>query len=224
VTADRPIGDLGDGATDAVVLATNNAKKLAELRRIVAGSLPTLRVLGLSDVEGYPEPAETELTFEGNALIKARACAAVTGLPSLADDSGLAVHVLNGMPGVRSARWSGPGASDAANNELLLRQLADVPQERRGATFVCAMALVLPNGVERVRRGEMAGHLIDGLRGDNGFGYDAMFVPDGGSLTTGELSAAEKDAISHRGKAVRAIVDVLIEELKLLGDRGPDSP
>jgi XTP/dITP diphosphohydrolase len=203
-----------------VVLATNNVKKLAELRRIVSAAAPTVEVLGLADVASYPEPEETELTFEGNALLKARACVAATGLPSLADDSGLCVDVLNQMPGVRSARWSGPGASDAANNELLLRQLEDVPDGRRGATFVSAMALVLPNGVERVRRGEMPGRLIRELRGHNGFGYDAMFVPDGGSLTTAELSAADKDAISHRGKAVRAIVSVLIEELQVLADHG----
>ncbi len=201
-----------------VVLATNNVKKLAELRRIVAAAAPTVEVLGLADVDSYPEPEETEPTFEGNALLKARACVAATGLPSLADDSGLCVDVLNQMPGVRSARWSGPGASDAANNELLLRQLEDVPDGRRTARFVSAMALVLPNGVERVRRGEMPGRLIGELRGHNGFGYDAMFIPDGGSLTTAELSTAEKDAISHRGKAVRAIVGVLVEELHGLGD------
>jgi XTP/dITP diphosphohydrolase len=198
-----------------VVLATNNAKKLIELRRIVAAAAPTVQVLGLADVQSYPEPEETELTFEGNALLKARACVAATGLPSLADDSGLCVDVLNQMPGVRSARWAGPGASDAANNELLLRQLQDVPDVRRGATFVSAMALVLPSGVEQVRRGEMPGRLISELRGHNGFGYDAMFVPEGERHTTAEMSAAAKDAISHRGKAVGAIVDVLINELRL---------
>jgi len=211
---DAPRPGAVDGVAGSVVLATNNAKKLAELRRIVAESAPGVRVLGLADVEAYPEPAETELTFEGNALLKARACVAVTGLPSLADDSGLAVDVLNGMPGVRSARWSGPTATDEENNALLLRQLEDVPPERRGATFVSAMALVLPDGGHHVRRGEMAGRLIFELRGQNGFGYDAMFVPGGESLTTAEMSAAAKDAISHRGKAVRAIVDVLIDELR----------
>lgn len=197
-----------------VVLATHNAKKLTELRRIVAEAAPEVQVLGLAEVPSYPEPAETELTFEGNALLKARACAAVTGLPSLADDSGLAVGVLNGMPGVRSARWSGPAATDATNNELLLRQLDDVPAERRGATFVCAMALVLPGGVEHVRRGELAGRLVRACSGHNGFGYDSMFVADHEGVTNGELSAAAKDAISHRGKAVRAIVPVLLDELR----------
>jgi XTP/dITP diphosphohydrolase len=192
-----------------VVLATNNAKKLAELRRIVAEAAPGVRVLGLADVTPYPEPAETELTFEGNALLKARACVAATGLPALADDSGLSVAVLNGMPGVRSARWAGPGASDADNNELLLRQLEDVPDERRAATFVSAMALVLPGGGEHVRRGEMSGRLIRKLRGENGFGYDTLFVAVGQALTTGEMSSEAKDAISHRGIAVRAIAEVL---------------
>jgi XTP/dITP diphosphohydrolase len=198
-----------------VVLATNNAKKLAELRRVLAEAAPAVQVLGLADLPRYPEPAETESTFEGNALLKARACVAATGLTSLADDSGICVDVLNQMPGVRSARWSGVRATDAANNELLLRQLDDVPDERRGASFVCAMALVLPDGREHVRRGEMPGRLAHRLRGHNGFGYDALFVPRDSLLTTAELDPAQKDAISHRGQAVRAIVSVLVAELGL---------
>ena len=197
-----------------VVLATNNAKKLAELRRIVGETAPDVEVLGLADVIRYPEPPETERTFEGNALRKARACVAATGLPALADDSGLAVDVLNGMPGVRSARWAGPDANDEANNELLLRQLADVPDADRTARFVCAMALVLPDGTEQVRLGDMSGRIAARSVGDNGFGYDPLFVADGNTVTNGELDAAAKDAISHRGKAVRAIVPVLIAELR----------
>ncbi len=200
-----------------IVLATHNAKKLAELRRITAAALPAseaLEVLGLDDVPTYPEPAETETTFEGNALIKARACVAATGRPALADDSGLAVDVLNGMPGVRSARWAGPGATDEANNELLLRQLADVPAERRTARFVCAMALVWPNGHEDTRRGEVDGRLTTSPRGHNGFGYDPLFVPEGYSQTTAELAPDLKDAISHRGRAVRAIVQVLADDVR----------
>ncbi|MET0695417.1 MAG: non-canonical purine NTP pyrophosphatase, partial [Propionibacteriaceae bacterium] len=166
-----------------VVLATNNAKKLVELRRIVAAAAPDIDVLGLADVTRYPEPAETELTFEGNALLKARACVAATGLAALADDSGLSVAILNGMPGVRSARWSGPGATDETNNDLLLRQLDDVSDDRRQAAFVCAMALVLPHGDEHVRRGEMPGRLIREPRGHNGFGYDPLFVADGHEQT-----------------------------------------
>ncbi|HET9648786.1 MAG TPA: RdgB/HAM1 family non-canonical purine NTP pyrophosphatase [Microlunatus sp.] len=205
-----------------VVLATNNTKKLVELRRILAAAAAaedrteqarTIEIVGLSDVAEYPEPAETESTFEGNALIKAHAAARATGLPALADDSGLAVDVLNGMPGVRSARWAGPQADDDANNELLLRQLADVPPQRRAARFVCAVALVLPDGTVHVRRGEMPGAVITELRGHNGFGYDALFVALGQERTNGELSAEEKDAISHRAQALRAIAPVLIDEL-----------
>jgi XTP/dITP diphosphohydrolase len=199
-----------------VVLATRNAQKLAELRRIVAAVAPDLQVLGLADVADYPEPAETERTFEGNALLKARACVAATGLPALADDSGLAVDVLNQMPGVRSARWAGPGASDEENNALLLRQLADVPAAERTARFVCAMALVLPDGTEHVRIGEMRGRIGVSPAGHNGFGYDPLFVADGYAMTNGELEPSVKDAISHRGRALRAILPVLLAELRRL--------
>jgi XTP/dITP diphosphohydrolase len=199
-----------------VVLATRNAKKLAELRRIVAAEAPNVKILGLADVASYPEPAESERTFEGNALIKARACVAATGLPALADDSGLAVDVLNQMPGVRSARWAGPGASDEENNALLLRQLEDVPPAERTARFICAMALVLPDGTEHVRLGELRGHLAVSSAGQNGFGYDPLFVADGYTMTNAELEPPDKDAISHRGRAVRAIVPVLLAELRRL--------
>jgi XTP/dITP diphosphohydrolase len=202
--------------SNRVVLATNNAKKLAELRRLVAAEAPHIEVLGLADVATYPEPAETERTFEGNALLKARACVAATGLPALADDSGLAVDVLNHMPGVRSARWAGPGASDEENNSLLLRQLADVPPAERTARFVCAMALALPDGSEHVRVGAMHGRLAVSPAGQNGFGYDPLFVADGYTMTNGELEPSTKDAISHRGRAVRAILPVLIAELRRL--------
>lgn len=203
-----------------VVLATGNAKKLAELRRIlaehpaVASGQARIEVLGLADVADYPEPAETAISFEGNALIKARAAAEVTGLPALADDSGLAVDELNQMPGVRSARWAGPEHDDDANNTLLLRQLDDLPAERRTARFVSAVALVLPDGREFVRHGEMPGRLLTELRGDQGFGYDPMFVADGQQRSNGELTAEEKDAISHRGRAVRAIAEVLVDQVK----------
>jgi XTP/dITP diphosphohydrolase len=199
-----------------VVLATRNAQKLAELRRIVAAEAPDVQVLGLVDITAYPEPAETERTFEGNALLKARACVAAAGLPALADDSGLAVDVLNQMPGVRSARWAGPGASDEENNELLLRQLSDVPTAERTARFVCAMALVLPDGTEHVRVGEMRGRVGVSPAGDYGFGYDPLFVADGYAMTNGELDPSAKDAISHRGRAVRAILPVLLTELRRL--------
>lgn len=205
------------------MLATHNAKKLTELRRIVSEAAPDVEVLALDDVPGYPELAETEPTFEGNALLKARACVAATGLPALADDSGLAVDRLNGMPGVRSARWSGPDATDASNNALLLRQLFDLGADQRGARFVCAMALVLPDGTEHVRLGSMPGRLATAPRGQNGFGYDPLFLPDGYDRTTGELDAAAKDAISHRGQAIRAIVPVLVSELRRAATLRPES-
>ena len=202
--------------TARVVLATNNAKKLGELRRIVAAAAPEVEVLALADVAAYPEPAETEQTFEGNALLKARACVAATGLPALADDSGLAVDRLNGMPGVRSARWSGRDATDASNNALLLAQLFDLHGADRRAHFHCAMALVLPDGTEHVRLGTMSGRLTEAPVGENGFGYDPLFVADGYQQTTAELGAAAKDAISHRGQAIRAVVPVLVAELRRL--------
>lgn len=199
-----------------IVLASGNAKKLDELRRILEPLVPGVEVLGLADVEPYDEPAETEPTFEGNALIKARTAAQVTGLPALADDSGICVDALNGMPGVLSARWSGvPKAEggDAANNRLLLAQLADVPDERRGATFRCAMALVMPDGTEVVEVGEMPGRVLHAEQGEGGFGYDPLFAADGHDVSTAELSREEKDAISHRGRALRAIAPTVADML-----------
>lgn len=198
-----------------VVLATNNVKKLRELRRILKSE--GIEVLGLADVEASLDPPETELTFQGNAVLKARACAVATGLPALADDSGLSVEVLSGMPGVRSARWAGPGSTDRENLELLLRQLADVPENRRAAKFVCALALVLPNGSTQVTHGEMPGRLTMEPRGVNGFGYDPIFMPDGSEQTTAEMGPSEKDAISHRGRAIRAMVPLLTAALRQSG-------
>jgi XTP/dITP diphosphohydrolase len=188
-----------------VVLATHNAKKLDELRRILDPLVPGVEVLGLDDVVEYVEPAETEPTFVGNALIKARAALEATGLPSLADDSGLCVDALNQMPGVLSARWSGRSKDDLANNALLLAQLRDVPDERRGAEFRCAVAFCRPGAEPVLREGTMRGRVIRQMRGQGGFGYDVLFAADGYELTTAELSIEEKDALSHRGKALRAI-------------------
>jgi XTP/dITP diphosphohydrolase len=199
-----------------VVLASRNAKKLAELRRILEPLVPGIEVLGLDDVEPFDEPAETEPTFEGNALIKARACLAATRMPSLADDSGLCVDALNGMPGVLSARWSGVSkddGGDAANNALLLSQLGDVPDERRGATFRCAVALCTPDGAEVVETGEMPGRILRGEQGEGGFGYDPLFAADGYDVSTAELPPAEKDAISHRGHALTAIAPHVVAAL-----------
>lgn len=206
-----------------VFLASRNAGKLAEMQRILEPFVPHVEVLGLDDVEHYDEPAETEPTFEGNALLKARAAVEATGLPSLADDSGLCVDALNQMPGVLSARWSGlvkDGVTDVdrANNELLLAQLADVPDERRGARFRCAVAFVFagPDGriVEHVEHGEMPGRVIREMRGSGGFGYDVLFVADGHDATSAELPAAEKDAISHRGQALRRIAPLVADALR----------
>ena len=205
--------------TSTVVLASNNAKKLAELQRILAPLVPGVQVLGLSDVADYPEPAETEPTFEGNALIKARACLEATGLPSLADDSGLCVDALNGMPGVLSARWSGvpkDQGGDRENNRLLLSQLADVPPERRTATFVAVVAFCTPDGQEHVVRGEMPGRVLGAERGEGGFGYDPLFAADGHDVSTAELDPAEKDAISHRGRALVQVAPLVAEALRTL--------
>jgi XTP/dITP diphosphohydrolase len=206
----------GPGRAPKVVLASNNAKKLGELRRILEPLVPGIEVLGLADFPAYDEPAETEPTFEGNALIKARACLAVTGLPSLADDSGLCVDALNGMPGVLSARWSGVPKSDGgdeANNRLLLSQLSDVAAERRSAQFRCAMALCTPDGREIVELGEMTGRILTAAHGGGGFGYDPLFAADGYEVSTAELPPAEKDRISHRGKALTAMAPVIVETL-----------
>jgi XTP/dITP diphosphohydrolase len=202
------------GAVRAL-LASRNARKLAELQRILDAELRGHRVelVGLDAVPPYPDVVETGLTFAENALLKARAGAAASGLATVADDSGLAVDVLGGAPGVFSARWCGRHGDDAANLELLLAQLADVPPEHLGAAFVCAAALVLPGGREHVTHGRQPGRLVRAPRGDGGFGYDPIFVADGQSRTNAELSAAEKDAISHRGKAFRALAAVLAREL-----------
>jgi XTP/dITP diphosphohydrolase len=192
-----------------VFLATRNPGKLHEMRRILSPAAPGVSVLGLDSVASYEEPAETEPTFAGNALIKARAGAAATNLPTLADDSGICIDALNGMPGVLSARWAGRSKDDAANNALVLDQLGDVPEERRGAEFRCAVALCLPTGREHVEVGVMRGRVGTQMRGQNGFGYDVIFIPEGERRTSAELSAAEKDLVSHRGKALRAIAPVV---------------
>lgn len=192
-----------------LLIASGNAKKVVELRRLVEAAGLSLEVVGLGDVVAYPEPVEDGDTFEANALLKARAGVAATGLPTLADDSGIEVDVLNGMPGVRSARWAGPGASDTDNLELLLRQISDVEPGRRRGRFVCAMALVRPDGSEDVLRRTMEGVVVDAPTGANGFGYDPIFVTDGHSVSNAELSPDEKDAISHRGQAVRAVMPLL---------------
>ena len=190
-----------------LVLATHNRHKVAELRRMLDGQV---EVLDLDDVPGIPDVPETGVTFAENALLKARAVAAATGLAAVADDSGLCVDVLGGAPGVFSARWSGRHGDDRANLELLLAQLADVPDEHRGAHFACAAALARPDGSELVVEGRMVGRVIRKPLGENGFGYDPIFVPEGLELTTAQVDAAAKDAISHRGRAMRDLLPHLL--------------
>ncbi|MET8199061.1 RdgB/HAM1 family non-canonical purine NTP pyrophosphatase [Micromonospora taraxaci] len=198
-----------------VLLATRNRKKLVELQRILDGALGAHRIalLGLDDVEQYAELPETGLTFGENALIKAREGCRQTGLPTIADDSGIAVDALNGMPGVFSARWSGQHGDDQANLQLVLDQIADVPDEQRAASFVCTVALVLPGGKEHLVDGRQSGQVLRAPRGDGGFGYDPIFLGDGQDRTNAELTPAEKDAISHRGKALRELAKLVAKVL-----------
>ncbi len=197
-------------AADPLVLATRNAAKLRELARILG---PRVRLTGLDAFPGAPDVPETGATFEENALLKARAVAEYTHLPAVADDSGLCVDALGGMPGVLSARWAGRHGDDLANLNLVLAQIAEVPDARRGARFVCAAALVLPSHRQPVRpqtrevvvTGSVAGRLTRAPRGSGGFGYDPIFLPDGSELTTAEMTPEAKDAISHRGRAFRAL-------------------
>ncbi|HEY9389740.1 MAG TPA: RdgB/HAM1 family non-canonical purine NTP pyrophosphatase [Mycobacteriales bacterium] len=195
-----------------LVVATRNARKLAELRRILSDGLD-VELIGLNDVEPYPEVPETGATFAENALVKAREAVRHTGLPAVADDSGLTVDALSGMPGVLSARWAGRSRSDQANLQLVLDQIADVPDERRGAAFVCAAALVTPGGDEEVVEGQVRGILLRAPRGEHGFGYDPIFVPAGHTRTTAEMTAEQKDALSHRGRALRALAPRILAAL-----------
>ncbi|MFL6079011.1 MAG: RdgB/HAM1 family non-canonical purine NTP pyrophosphatase [Ornithinibacter sp.] len=209
--------------TGRLVLATRNEHKVHELRQILAGLVDELglEVVGADEVDGAPDVAETEVTFLGNARLKAVALAQVSGLPAVADDSGLAVDVLGGSPGVFSARWSGSTAGpdagrterDRANLALLLEQLGDVPDEHRAAAFVCAAVVALPDGRVEGVEGRVTGTLVRAPRGTNGFGYDPVFVPDGDSRTLAEYTDVEKNAISHRGNAFRALAPVLRELL-----------
>ena len=199
--------------SDHLLLATRNPGKLAELQRLLESAVPGVAVVGLRDVPEFPEAPETGATFAENALLKAREAVRYTGLPAVADDSGLTVDALNGMPGVLSARWSGRHGDDDANTALLLGQVADVPDERRGAAFVCAAALVTADGEERVIERQWRGRLAREKRGTNGFGYDPVFVPEGLDVTAAELPPEEKDARSHRGQAFAALVPVLAEAL-----------
>lgn len=200
-----------------ILVASNNAKKLKELATILDhAGLSYVEVVPLSAVDAYPEPVEDGRTFADNALIKARAGVAHTGLVTIADDSGLAVDELSGMPGVLSARWSGSHGDDQANNDLLLGQMAHVPDERRQAAFVSVCALVTPDGHEHVVEGRWPGRLLREEHGVNGFGYDPLFVPAeedaaGTARSSAEMSPAEKNAISHRARALAQLVPIIAE-------------
>lgn len=196
-----------------VVLATKNRHKLDELHRILMGAGLDVELLGIDAFPDLPDIPETESSFAGNALLKAREIARITGLPAIADDSGLCVDALNGMPGIFSARWSGRHGDDAANLTLLLGQLSEVPDRRRTAAFHCAAAIALPDGTERVVEGTIEGAIIREPRGTNGFGYDPVFIPLGHKVTTAEMASEEKDAISHRGRALAALAPVVRELL-----------
>jgi XTP/dITP diphosphohydrolase len=213
-------------ADRTVVLATRNEGKLRELARILGAeqSAAMIRLVSLDAYPGAPDVPETGATFEENALLKARAIAAYTGQAAVADDSGICVDALNGMPGVLSARWAGGHGDDQANLDLVLAQVADIPQDRLGAQFVCAAALVVPaadqgTSADQGTQGEwvvtrqLAGRLIRTRRGTGGFGYDPIFVPDGFEQTTAEMTAEAKDAISHRGQAFRALTPLITEAL-----------
>lgn len=192
-----------------VVLATRNQHKVAELRRILASANIDVELVGTDEFPDLPDIPETGSTFAANALLKAHDVAQRTGCIAIADDSGLCVDALNGMPGILSARWAGSHGDDAANLALVLTQITDVPSQRRGAAFHCAAAVATPEGDERVVEGVLTGSLADAPRGENGFGYDPIFMPTGYVLTTAELTPQEKDAISHRGQAFRALVPLL---------------
>jgi XTP/dITP diphosphohydrolase len=192
-----------------LILATRNTKKLAELRRILEASGADVSVNDLTEYPDMPEVAETGATFTENALLKARAVVKHTGRAAVAEDSGLCIDALNGMPGVLSARWAGRHGDDEANLRLVLGQLADVPADRRAGHFTCVAALVLPSGQEQVTEGTVSGRITGAPRGTNGFGYDPIFVPAGSGLTTAEMSPEAKDAISHRGRALRAMAPII---------------
>ena len=195
-----------------MILASKNAHKLVELRRILEQVGLDIDLVGISEFPDLPDVDETGTSFAANALLKARAISAFTGLPAIADDSGICVDALNGMPGIYSARWAGTHGDDEANLNLLIAQLDHVPAKRRGAAFHCAAAIVTPEGDERVVEGTLDGVLITERRGSNGFGYDPIFMPLGYQVTTAEMSDAHKDAISHRGRALQALAPV-IEQL-----------
>jgi XTP/dITP diphosphohydrolase len=201
-----------------LVLATRNQGKIREFRRILdAISQGSINLVGLEDFPHTTEVEETGNTFRENALLKARSVCRETALPAIADDSGLCVDVLNGAPGIFSARYAGVHGDDKANNAKLLRELEDVPEDKRSAHFTCAAALVLPDGREYVSEEILEGSILFAPIGDQGFGYDPLFRPQGLTISSAQMSADEKDLISHRGKSLRSIAPHVISLLTSLG-------
>lgn len=197
-----------------LVLASRNAGKLQELARILADVAPQVELVSIAEFPDVADVEETGSTFEENALLKAETIAMKTKLPAIADDSGLCIDALNGAPGIYSARWSGVHGNDRANLEKVLKEMEDVQPEQRHAKFVSVVALALPDGRTEICRGEVRGEIRYSPLGDGGFGYDPIFQPEGFSETMAQISAEEKDAISHRGRALRAIAPVVAELLR----------
>jgi XTP/dITP diphosphohydrolase len=201
-----------------LLLATRNQGKIVEFRRILDAIAPgEIELVGLDQFPNLHDVDETGTTFQENALLKAREMSDATGLPAIADDSGLCVDALNGDPGIYSARWAGEHGNDRANLEKVLDQLKDVPDEKRTGYFICVAALYLPSGFTHCEEGRFLGRILHSPVGENGFGYDPIFQPDGLSISSAQMSAEEKDAMSHRGKALRAIAPHVMKALKSLG-------
>jgi len=201
-----------------LLLATRNQGKVIEFKRILDALAPgEIDLVGLDQFPGLPDVDETGTTFEENALLKAREMSTATGLPAIADDSGLCVDALHGAPGIFSARWAGEHGNDRANLEKVLEQLHDVPEDSRGAYFICVAALYLPDGSTHCEEGRFYGDILRAPIGENGFGYDPIFRPQGMEISSAQMSAEAKDAVSHRGKALRAIAPFVLKALKSLG-------
>jgi XTP/dITP diphosphohydrolase len=201
-----------------LLLATRNQGKIVEFRRILDAIAPgEIELVGLDQFPDLHDVDETGSTFEENALLKAREMSEATGLPAIADDSGLCVDALNGDPGIFSARWAGEHGNDRANLEKVLSQLIEIPDEKRTAYFICVAALYLPDGRTHCEEGRFLGTILHSPVGENGFGYDPIFQPEGLSISSAQMSSEEKDAMSHRGKALRAIAPHVMKALKTLG-------
>jgi XTP/dITP diphosphohydrolase len=201
-----------------LVLATHNQGKITEFRRILDALAPgAIELIGVDQFPDLIDVEETGSTFEENSLLKARYTSHATGLPAIADDSGLCVDALNGDPGIFSARWAGEHGNDRANLEKVLAQLKDIPDDKRTAHFVCVASLVLPDGRHQVAEGRFDGHILHAPVGDNGFGYDPIFQPVGLSISSAQMSAEEKDLLSHRGKSLRSLAPHVIHLLASLG-------